>query len=538
MGFLKFEMNVQGGRPSRSRKLWIISLWPLRGREVNSLTILDLADNLISSSAYSTTWRRRQMFRNLTVFTMSLVLSIGGLAQPPAEKPISLNVYPSALPKPSIKYRLLPDERELQAGNAAALYYRAEASFVENQGLLKEIHSEKWDIWAATPIQELPLAEVREKVRMFNRIVVELEQAAHRKDCDWLLEGRSEGIGLLLPEVQTFRRMAFVLAVRARLEIAEGHFDQAMKTLQTGYSLAQRLGDGPTVIHYLVGAAVASTLNSQLQTFVGQPGSPNLYWSLTALPRPFFDPKRALLQEPTMLEKTFPWLAQLDRRPMTTIEIEAGMVQLTKIMDEFGIRKPTPLLTASVALLFTQSYPAAKESLISRGMKAEELDKMPQVQVVALEAYKEYREAWEEGLKWMHVPEALNDDNYKKAAERVRKATDKLDALFFRGLLKGLTAPRDPLALDMLYKRRYAFERRIAALRCVEAMRLYAAGHDGKWPGALTDITEVHVPADPVTGKEFIFKVAEGKATLVSPKAEGKNLPVPDITLELVLVRQ
>lgn len=26
MGFLKFEMNVQGGRPSRSRKLWIISL--------------------------------------------------------------------------------------------------------------------------------------------------------------------------------------------------------------------------------------------------------------------------------------------------------------------------------------------------------------------------------------------------------------------------------------------------------------------------------------------------------------------------------
>ncbi|HEV3438737.1 MAG TPA: hypothetical protein VG122_15335 [Gemmata sp.] len=478
------------------------------------------------------------MSRILSVLTIVLVFSLDSRAQSPADKPISLSLRPAALPQPSLKYRLLPDERDLQPGNAAGLYYRAEALFVENQALLREIQNEKWDTWASTTIQNLPLAEVRESVKMTHRIVVELEHAAVRKDCDWMLEGRSEGLALLLPEVQTFRRIAIVLAVRARLEIAEGQFDRATKTLQTGYALAQRMGEGPTIIHYMVGVAIASTLNSQLQAFVEQTGAPNLYWAIAALPRPFFDPKRAVLQEPTMLERTFPWLARLDKGPMTREEIDTSMLQLADLMDEFGVVRPTPKMAAATALLFAQGHPAARQSLIKKGMKVEDVNKMSEFQIVSLDGYKEYREAWEEGLKWIHIPEALHDANYKKAAERVKLAMERMDQLFFRGLLKGLTAPQDPLALDMLYTVRYRQERRMAALRCVEAIRLYAASHTGTWPTQLKDLTEVSVPMDPVTGKEFVFKVADGKATLESPKSDGKSLPVPELSFELSLLKQ
>jgi hypothetical protein len=69
-------------------------------------------------------------------------------------------------------------------------------------------------------------------------------------------------------------------------------------------------------------------------------------------------------------------------------------------------------------------------------------------------------------------------------------------------------------------------DRQIAALRCVEAIRLYAAAHDGKLPAKLADITEVPVPVDPVNGKEFDYKLKEGKATLYGPPP-GDDMPTP-----------
>ena len=59
------------------------------------------------------------------------------------------------------------------------------------------------------------------------------------------------------------------------------------------------------------------------------------------------------------------------------------------------------------------------------------------------------------------------------------------------------------------------------ALRCVEAVRLYAAGHGGKLPPKLADVKEVPVPHDPVTGKPFEYKVSGDRATLFGPSPVG-----------------
>jgi hypothetical protein len=467
-----------------------------------------------------------------------LTLALAGWAQPQPGEPVSLTLHPAAPPKPSLKYRLLPDRRDQQPGNAAALYYRAVAMLVENQPLFKEIQSEYWDNWRSMPLKELPRPEVHDKLRMARHLLAEVEQAAQRRDCDWLLEGRSEGLGLVLPELSIFRRVACLLAVRARLEIADGQLDQTLKTMQTGYALAHRLGEksSPTLMHAFLAVSVAAGLTEQLEELIQQPNSPNLYWSLTALPRPFFDPKSALLEGSTSLERMFPWLTRLEKGPMTLAEVQAGMVKLDQILDDFGLRKPERLEVTGRAALFVQALPVAKEALLAQGMKAEELEAMPTIQVVALHAYREYREAFEEGLKWMYTPEPLYEAGYQKALARCKKATERMDRLFFRGLLNAL-GDGDPLALERLFAVYGRMDRRLAALRCLEALRLQAAANGGQWPTALKDVTEVPVPVDPVTGKPFEYRRNGDRATLATPPAEGKTLPVKTLTFELTLER-
>lgn len=58
--------------------------------------------------------------------------------------------------------------------------------------------------------------------------------------------------------------------------------------------------------------------------------------------------------------------------------------------------------------------------------------------------------------------------------------------------------------------------RDIAMLRCIEAIRMYAADHGGKLPRSLAEITAVPLPTDPLNGGAFHYELAGGKAILES----------------------
>src|SRR5205809_1071475 len=64
--------------------------------------------------------------------------------------------------------------------------------------------------------------------------------------------------GLLLPDVQVMRNSAPMLVLPARVGLAEGDFAAAAHRLETGFAFARHLSDGPTLIHKLVGIAVAA----------------------------------------------------------------------------------------------------------------------------------------------------------------------------------------------------------------------------------------------------------------------------------------
>jgi hypothetical protein len=66
-------------------------------------------------------------------------------------------------------------------------------------------------------------------------------------------------------------------------------------------------------------------------------------------------------------------------------------------------------------------------------------------------------------------------------------------------------------------------ERKIDVLRVFEALRLYAAGHHGKLPETLANVTEAPIPKDPVTGKAFEYKLTGDRATLRGPLLEDNS---------------
>jgi len=93
-------------------------------------------------------------------------------------------------------------------------------------------------------------------------------------------------------------------------------------------------------------------------------------------------------------------------------------------------------------------------------------------------------------------------------AEARRKASPDTEARRFPDALLP--------ALIKVQSAQTRLERKIAALRVIEALRLHAAANDGRLPDKLTDVTLVPVPDDPGTGKPFGYERDQDTATLIS----------------------
>ena len=73
--------------------------------------------------------------------TMSVVLATAFLVGFPAAEALRLTVHPAAAPVPALQYQLLPEVRELNAGNPVHWYARCFAeqrNFFFNRGALEE----------------------------------------------------------------------------------------------------------------------------------------------------------------------------------------------------------------------------------------------------------------------------------------------------------------------------------------------------------------------------------------------------------------
>jgi hypothetical protein len=330
------------------------------------------------------------------------------------------------------------------------------------------------------------------------------------------------GIGTLIPEVQDMRRLARLLALRARLDILEGHTDRAVRDLQTGFAAARHAADNPNLICSLVGMALTAVTAKELDLLLSQPKAPNLYWALADLPRPFIDMRKPLEGERLFLYGTFPGLLEAvndpHAPPLTPEQLQPGLKVLA---EAFNLGKDYPA-RAAASLLIRAKHSAAKDALVAAGYPRERVEKMPHMQVALMHAMQQYDRLYDEMVKWQTFPYVEAKKGMEQAERMLREAKAK-------ELSPSSDVPAVPLATLFLPATQKVLsahartERWFAALRCVEAIRLYAAAHGGKLPATLADIKGVPVPIDPYLGKPFAYSVRDGVATLEGPPPAGES---------------
>jgi len=279
---------------------------------------------------------------------------------------VELTLHPVKAHEPAQKYQLLPKAAAKTDADAVPLYEKA------LQALPKNSQTEQISQWLKTTLDKLPLQQVQSTLHKFYPAIELLKQAAKCKQCDWpYLDDDT-----LTRKLREYRTLTFVLDLQARVQIAQGQYDKAIGTVQTGFAMAKHIGEGPTLLEGLVAVGISGRMCRPLEQFIQGANAPNLYRSLRDLPKPFID-----------------------------------LTEQAEFEDQ-DIRETVHLLM------------------------------------------------------------------------------NRLD-------------------------------RNIAALQCIEAIRLYAAAHNGQFPNELSDITQVSVLDDPVTQKLIIYHRTGSKAFLEAPAAKG-----------------
>ena len=253
--------------------------------------------------------------RQLCALLLPLMLAPAVRAQDKPTSPWaidrSMSVSPQDAPVPALKYRLLPLNSELKEGNAVPIYLRL---VHEQNDAARKYWTETPKPWNGVPVDKIPLDEARRFLQDHRRLLQQFDLGARRRTAEWnytLDEGNL--IEILMPDTQQMRNYAPMLILQARVAIAEGDFARAAHHLETGFAVSRQVGEGPFLVNSLVAIALASQFAGTVADLVERPGAPNLYWALTALPRPLIDLRRAQDLEFRFVQSVFPELDDPDR---------------------------------------------------------------------------------------------------------------------------------------------------------------------------------------------------------------------------------
>jgi hypothetical protein len=443
---------------------------------------------------------------------------LAGQTTTTSEMVIRLNVRPMPAPKPALRYRLLPELKEMSEGNPIQSYMQC---MLEQKQFFFDLEAfQKREKLLAMPLQDLPAHAIPDDGRY---ALSQADYAARLDNPDWqiLLKLKADGIELLLPEIQQLRGLSRALNVRFRAEIAQCRFDDAIRTAKTMFAMCRHLGEHPTLIGELVGIAIAAVANDGLEEMLEQPGCPNLFWALTALPCPMIPLVKGMEGERVMHQWVFRDLN--DCASMSKDQLNRFVADTDK---NLGLADGNPPRRGARAWLDARNKDqaiiiAARRRLVEYGIHKERLMRFPADQVILLDEKRELEVRFDDDLKTISLP------LWQVDALTARNKSKSPPALFADELVPALRNVR--LAQCRL-------DQRIALLRHIEALRHHAAEHNGTLPAKLSDVS-LPLPVDPVTDKPFRYELAGNAAHLRGSPPAGQE-KVPPFNIHYVVTLQ
>ena len=230
-----------------------------------------------------------------------------------------------------------------------------------------------------------------------------------------------------MPELRSLRILGTALQVRFRGEVARKDFDAAIVTAKTMFALARHLGECPTTEANRIGLSIAGLALDTLEEFVQQSGCPNLYWALTDLPTPLVDLRRGLQGERAMISKdleAFREDASLSDRELDELigrlSGRAGFARQEAGLPPRDVRSALTAQVKDAARVDT-----ARKRLIESGIKAELVEKFPELQVILLDEKKDFEIRRDEEMKLLGLApweiEAQTGSGKTASAKPVRR---------------------------------------------------------------------------------------------------------------------
>jgi hypothetical protein len=462
-----------------------------------------------------------------TTLCCGVVLLIALGAQPAAEPPHAkprepdvrkLTLQLRAPSQPELRYRLLPAHDQLTPGNAVPVYMTALLLLAQ----MPQEWLESLDRLGQLPLTELPVEETRQFLDSSRSILDLLHIAARRERSEWDLTWREQGFQSLLPHLNRMRTVSWLLSIESRLAIADGRFEDAAHSIQKRIAMVQHLQSEALLIEALVAASIAGHTAEDLELFIQQPQSPNLYWPLAILPGLATDFAAIIQRESLIAQQTYPFLAQADAAPID----EATARSL--LLD---IAYPDPATRSDVTMQefekeMEQAYelllPPAKKHFADKGVPPEQIGAMSPLQAIMRYMLDDYQEWVYHSSKWYALP-------FWQAYPGLLESEQELESRQ-QSSLNVLLALQPPMSRAFWGVTKP--QRRVALLQTIEALRAHAAEHDGQLPEDLHQV-RLPLPADPVTGRPFEYERAEHGFVLTGPAP--RNLPADALRYEVTL---
>jgi hypothetical protein len=299
------------------------------------------------------------------------------------------------------------------------------------------------------------------------------------------------------------------LALRARLEIADGEFDDALRTIQTGYALSRHIGSEGTIIVGLIGSLIESKATDQLTALIASPGAPNLYWAIVDLPKPLIDVRRMFEVESEYIYRLLPQLSDAKTKELPEQTWDEMLVAVLEKLNESPVlpdgdedESDKSLRESNIRAKAGQ----AREDLIALGRGKDEVAAMCDSRAILLHAALTY-ESWRDELfKAVNLP-------YVDARRIVEQTTKRAEKEAAKSEIIPLASTALPIMVGTLppIARNH---RKLEMLRIIEALRAFAAENEGKFPKSLDEIKDLPIPTNPMTGKPFGYRIEGDRAIL------------------------